>query len=86
MNRDVSRRGLQDAGHDLQEGTFSGSVLADDTKRLATFDLETDIAQCPELGVALDAARRQQLPQAIAGRVVDRIALGDILKLNGIHG
>ena len=32
------------------------------------------------------AARREQLPQAVARRVVDRVTFRDMLKLNGFHG
>ena len=36
---------IQNAGHDLQQSAFAGSVLADNAKRLAALDLETNIVQ-----------------------------------------
>src|SRR5262249_37720429 len=39
------RRG--DARQELEEGTLSGAVAADDADNLARIDVEADVAQCP---------------------------------------
>ena len=54
VGTDSAGRRACDAGKELQEGRFSGAVLADDANDVALLDLEVDIAQRPDvLGVAL---------------------------------
>ena len=78
--------GLQNAGDDLQQRALAGAVLADDAEGLAALDLEADIVQRPEILVALQPVEGQQLLEPVAGRFVDRVALGNALEFDGIHG
>src|SRR5215469_7550495 len=44
---DLSRCGLKNAGADLQQGAFSGAVLADDAKSFAALNFEGHVAKRP---------------------------------------
>ena len=48
--------------------------------------LEADVVQRPEIPVALQAVEGQQFLEPVARRSVDRVALGNPLKLDGVHG
>lgn len=45
---DAARSGFDDAREYLEQGTFAGSVLADDADRFAGLHFETDVFQGPE--------------------------------------
>jgi hypothetical protein len=47
---------------------------------------EPDIVQRPEVPVTFDAGWGHQFPEPVARGVVDRVALGNTLKLDGVHG
>src|ERR1700682_250466 len=81
----MARARLENPSDDLQQGALPRPVLAHHTEGLAAPDFEADVAQGPEIFVPLDAPRREQLLQAVARRVVYRVAFGDILKLDGTH-
>jgi hypothetical protein len=70
----------------LERGALARSVLAHDTKGLAALHFEGEILQGLEIAMALEAVEGQQFPQPVARRFVDRVALGNSLKLNGVHG
>ena len=54
MSTDGTGGGACDAGEELEEGGFTGTVLADDADDVALLDLEVDVAQRPDVvGVAL---------------------------------
>ena len=58
----------------------------DDAEGLAAAHLEGDIVQRPEVPVTLEAVQGHQFLEPVARRVVDRVALGNTLKLDGVHG
>ena len=82
----MPRGGLQDPGHHLQQRALAGAVFPDDAEGLAALDLEADVVQRPEILVALQAVEGQQFLEAVARRIVDRVALGNTLEFNGVHG
>ena len=54
MGTDSAGRRAGDAGKELEQSGFAGTVLADDANDVALLDLEIDVAQRPDvLGVAL---------------------------------
>ena len=77
---------MQDSGDHLQQRALAGSVLADNAERLAALHLEADVVERPEILVALQTIQRQQLLEAVARRVVDRVAFRNTLEFNGVHG
>lgn len=77
-----ARCGLEDSGDDLQEGTFTGSVFADDTEGFAALHLEGNIAESPEIAVVGDAIEGEEFFEAVAGSIVDWVALGDAGELD----
>ena len=68
------------------KGAFTGAVLADDAEGFAAFDVESDIAECPKIAMPAHAIEGKQLLKASGWRVVDRVALRDLLKFDGVHG
>ena len=76
---------MQNSRDHLQERALAGAVLADDAEGLAALHLEADIVQRPEILVALQTVQRQQFLEAVARRVVDRVALRNTLEFNGVH-
>ena len=80
-----ARGGMKDPRNHLQERTLAGAVLPDDAEGLAAFHLKTDIVKRPEILVALQTIQRQQLLEAVARRVVDRVTFRNTLKFNGVH-
>ena len=81
-----SRGGLEDSGDDLQEGAFAGTVFADDAEGFAAFDGEGDVAEGLEVGVEFEAGGGDELFEAVPGRVVDGVGLGDVLEVDLRHG
>ncbi len=81
-----ARGGVQDARHHLQQRTFAGAVLADNAEGFAALDLEADVVERPEILVALQTVQRQQFLEAVARRVIDRVAFRNTLEFNGVHG
>ena len=71
----VPGAGVQNTGHQLQQRAFAGSVLADHAEGLATPDVEAHVVERPEIPVKLQPVECDQLFQAVAGRVVDGVAL-----------
>lgn len=69
--------GLQDSGDDLQESAFSGSIFADDTEGFTAFHVEGNVAESPEIAVVGNAIEGEEFFEAVAGSIVDWIALGD---------
>jgi hypothetical protein len=57
---------LQYTGHHLQQSTFAGAIFANDAEGFAVTDFEADIVQCPEILVALEPVKREQLLQPVA--------------------
>ena len=86
VNTDRAGSGMQDPGHHLQERALAGAVLPDDAEGLAALDLEADVVERPEILVALQTIQGQQLLEAVARRVVDRVAFRNTLEFNGVHG
>ena len=72
-----SRRGLQDSRDDLQEGTFTGAVFSDYAEGFAAVYFEGNVAEGPEIAVVGDAIEGEEFFEAVAGSIVDWIALGD---------
>src|ERR1700691_2483896 len=85
LHRQRTDCGVQNASHHLQQRALARSVLAHDAEGLAAADLEADIVQGPEIPVALEPVEREQLLQPVTRRVVDRVALRDTLKFDGVH-
>ena len=85
---DIDRAGrrMQDSGDHLQQRALARSVLSDNAERLAALHLEADVVERPEILVALQTIQRQQLLEAVARRVVDRVAFRNTLEFNGVHG
>jgi hypothetical protein len=78
--------GMQDSCHHLQKSALAGAVFAYNAEGFAALHLEADIVQRPEIPVALHTIQRQQLLQAVARRVVNRVAFRNTLEFNGVHG
>lgn len=72
-----ARCGLEDSGDDLQESAFAGAILADDTEGFTALHVEGDVAESPEIAVVGDAIEGEEFFEAVAGSIVDWIALGD---------
>ena len=70
----------------LQKSALAGSVFPHNAEGFAAIHLEANIVQRPEIPVALHTVERQQLLQAVARRVVDRVAFRNTLEFNGVHG
>ena len=85
VHGDVSRGGMHDAGHHLQQGALARSVFADNTESFTALDVEIDIAQRPKIAVAIEAIESQQLLETPGGGVVDGVALGNSLEFDGVH-
>ena len=83
--RERAAGGMQNAGHHLQQGAFAGAVFADDAEGLAAAHLEADVLQSPEIPMASHAVEGEQFFQPVARRFIDRVALGDALKFDGVH-
>ena len=69
--------GLQDARDDLQQGAFTGAVFTNDAEGFAAFHVEGNVAESPEIAVVGDAIEGEEFFEAVAGSIVDWIALGD---------
>jgi hypothetical protein len=85
VDRERTAGRLQNAGHHLQQRALAGAVFADDAEGFAAAYFEADIVQGPEILVALQPVKREQLLQPVARRVIDRVALRDTLKFDGVH-
>jgi hypothetical protein len=49
VGTDGTGGGACDAGEELEEGGFTGTVLADDADDVALLDLEVDVAEGPDV-------------------------------------
>ena len=78
--------GLKNSGADLQQGALAGSVFADDTERLAAAHFEGNVAKGPVIGVKAAAIESREFLQTVAGRGINRVALGDARKFDGGSG
>ncbi len=78
--------GMQNPGHHLQQCALARSVLSHNAEGLAALHLEADVVERPEILVALQTIQGQQLLEAVARRVVDRVAFRNTLEFNGVHG
>ena len=76
---------MQNSGDHLQQRAFTGAVFADDAEGLAALYLKADIVQRPKILVKFQAVEREQLFQPVTRRFIDRIALRDTLKFDGVH-
>jgi hypothetical protein len=74
--------GLEDTSNYLQERAFARAILTDDAKRLAGEDLESDIAERPEITMTSNAIQAGEFFEAGASGSVDGIGFGDTAKLN----
>src|ERR1035437_6931669 len=86
VDTDRAGGGMKDSGDHLQQRALSGAIFADNAERFAALDLEADIVEGPEILVALQTIQGQQLLEAVARRVVDRVAFRNTLEFNGVHG
>ena len=86
IHRDGSRTGMEYPGHHLEQRALARTILPDDAEGFAAPHLEGDIVQRPEVPVTFDAIQGHQFPEPVARSVVDRVALGNTLKLDGVHG
>ena len=86
VHRNASGSGLQNAGDDLQQRTLAGAVLAHDAERFAALDFKRDVAERPKIAVAVEAIEGEKLLKPPRWRVVDRVALRNLLKFDGVHG
>ena len=86
VNIDRAARRMQDPGHHLQERALAGAVFPHNAEGLAALHLEADVVERPEILVALQTIQGQQLLEAVARRVVDRVAFRNTLEFNGVHG
>src|ERR1035437_439092 len=78
--------GMKDAGDHLQQSAFAGAIFPHNAEGFAALDLEANVVQRPEILVALQTIQGQQLLQAVARRVVDRVAFRNTLEFNCVHG
>ncbi len=62
------------------------AVFADDAEGFAALDLEGDVAQRPKIAMAPEAVEGEKLLKASRGRVVDGVALRNLLEFDGVHG
>jgi hypothetical protein len=69
----------------LKKRAFSRAVLSDHAEGLSASHLERDFPESPEIAMESPSVQRQQFLETVSRSVVDRIALGDALKLDGIH-
>jgi len=76
----------KDAGDDLKEGAFAGTVFADDAECLSLIDFKGDILQGPEVLMAFEAVESDEFLEALRRRAVDWIALADALEGDEAHG
>ena len=60
--------------------------MPDDAERLAALDEKGDVFQGEEVAVAARPVEGQQFREAVAGRIVDRVALGNFAEFDGVHG
>ena len=58
-------------------GAFSGAIAADDADGMAAWDVEADVAECPELAVELSAAAEEGLLEAVLWSGVEVVALAE---------
>ena len=77
---------MEDSSHHLQERALAGAVFPHNAEGFAALDLEADVVERPEILVALQTIQGQQLLEAVARRVVDRVAFRNTLEFNGVHG
>jgi hypothetical protein len=77
---------MKNSGYHLQKSAFAGAILPDDAESLTAADVEADLVERPEILVALQTIEGQQLLEAVARRVVDRVAFRNTLEFNGVHG
>lgn len=68
--------GSQDAGENLEKCAFARSVLADDTKGLASMDIEGNVAECPEVLMEGEAVECEEFLEARRRGAIDGVALG----------
>src|ERR1035437_7616409 len=78
--------GMEDAGDHLEGGAFPGAVLTDNAESLAALYFEGEVLNGEEVFMAAEAVQRQQFLEPVARRIVDGVALGNTLELDGVHG
>jgi antitoxin (DNA-binding transcriptional repressor) of toxin-antitoxin stability system len=74
---------LEDARHELERSALAGAVFADDAEDLAATDFEADVAQGFKIAVKSSTVEGCEFLQAIGGRVVNGVALRDMLEFDG---
>src|SRR5258708_22400655 len=76
---------LENSGHQLEQSTLTGSVLANDAERLAGLNLERNVAQRPEVAVAAQTVEGDQLGEPMPRLFIDWVAFRNAFKLDGKH-
>ncbi len=71
--------GAEDAGEDFEEGAFSRAVGADEAVAFTAFYLEVNVAEGPEIGVAMDVAEGEPFGEACGGGGVHFKAFAEVV-------
>src|SRR4029077_13794218 len=77
VDRGRTRGWLENTGANLQQRTLPAAIFPHDAESLAGTDLKSNITKRPIILVKAAALKRVEFIETIAGRGVDRVALGD---------
>ncbi len=84
LHRDLSRGGGDDSSNDAEQRALAGAVVADDPDALPLLHLQIDLPQGPDL-LGDGHLGRHHPHQGVEGRVIDPVALGDVLQAHRGH-
>lgn len=73
---------MKNPGDNLQERALPRSVFANNTERFSPLYVESDIPQSPKIVVVGKPIEGNQLPEPVFWGMVDRIAFGDLSKID----
>jgi len=78
---------IERSRYDLQQRRFAAAVGTDDASCSALFDFKRDVFERPEFFMPLQTSAGERLFQAIRGRRIDAILLGNVIDAQrGAHG